>query len=481
MQVDDGRGGTDTTSVTINVTDVPEDAPPAPDGVSVSLADGTFSIGWDAVNGAARYEAQHRTSGSGADWTALPETTGTSASFSLADGVACGTTYEFRVRAYRDGAEHIAEWGPESSAAPVTTAACVPPSFEQSSYDFTVRENSAADTEVGTVVATDEDTGDTLAYAITAGNIGGVFAIGSSTGVITVAGSLDHETTASYMLTVKVDDGSGDTDTASVTVTVTDEAEDPPSAPGGLDVSLANGTFSISWDTLAGATRYEAQHRTGGGAWTALATGTGTSATFTPAGVLPCGTTYDFRVRAYGDGAEYIEEWGVESGTFAVATEPCNRAPEFGAARYALFIGEDTAVDTRIGTVSATDADGDGITYSITAGNGDGQFALNPSTGAITVNGAFDYAETASYELAVLADDGNGGSDTATVKVTLTIAECSNGIVVPQPGENPRLVRDCSVLLTAKDTLRGDATLNWSADTYIRSWQGFRVKNNRRA
>ena len=46
--------------------------------------------------------------------------------------------------------------------------------------------------------------------------------------------------------------------------------------------------------------------------------------------------------------------------------------------------------------------------------------------------------------------------------------------MVPQPTQNPRLVRDCSVLLTTKDTLRGTAALNWSVDIPITEWDGVR-------
>ena len=49
---------------------------------------------------------------------------------------------------------------------------------------------------------------------------------------------------------------------------------------------------------------------------------------------------------------------------------------------------------------------------------------------------------------------------------------CENGTAVPSPAANPGLVADCSALLAAQDTLRGTATLNWSADAVISSWDG---------
>ena len=128
---------------------------------------------------------------------------------------------------------------------------------------------------MGTVTATDEDADDTLTYSITEGNTGSVFAIDGETGAITVAGALDYETEESYTLTVQASDGHPTmegTDTATVTVTVTDVAEDPPQAPTGLTVTLADGTFTISWTALDGAAKYEVQHKTDAedSEWTAL-------------------------------------------------------------------------------------------------------------------------------------------------------------------------------------------------------------------
>lgn len=100
------------------------------------------------------------------------------------------------------------------------------PSFGSSSYSFSVAEDAATSTAVGTVSATDSDEGDTVSYSVTAGNDAGKFAIGSSNGQITVAGTLDYETVSSYTLTVEASDGNDGTATATVAITVTDVSED---------------------------------------------------------------------------------------------------------------------------------------------------------------------------------------------------------------------------------------------------------------
>ena len=53
---------------------------------------------------------------------------------------------------------------------------------------------------------------------------------------------------------------------------------------------------------------------------------------------------------------------------------------------------------------------------------------------------------------------------------------CRNGSAVPNSDTDWELLRDCSMLLAAKDTLRGTGTLNWSVDTPIGRWDGVTVE-----
>ena len=117
------------------------------------------------------------------------------------------------------------------------------------------------------------------------------------------------------------------------------------------------------------------------------------------------------------------------------------------------------------------------MTYEIAGGNPAGKFAVGSGTGSITLAGEVDSDVLAFYSLRVEASDGNGNTATTTVGVSLLLDECSNGTVVPRPRSNPGLVRDCSMLLAARDTLAGAGSLDWSADTRIHDWQGVRVQN----
>ena len=50
-------------------------------------------------------------------------------------------------------------------------------------------------------------------------------------------------------------------------------------------------------------------------------------------------------------------------------------------------------------------------------------------------------------------------------------SECSNGIAVPDPADNPGLVSDCAVLLGVKDALAGGDWLTWSSEVPIAEWR----------
>ena len=456
VKASDADGNSAAATVDIAVTDVFDDIAPAPGNVDVSLSAGTFTITWDAVTGAANYESQFRTGGPSGTWTSAGTTATTMLTYSPTGGPECGTTYEFRVRAYGDGTTYVADWGQPSQPEPYTTEACNrPPEFTMSTFSFTVAEDATTTDPVGTVSATDPDS-DPVSYAITSGNAAGLFAIATSTGAITVAGALDHETVPTYTLTVEASDGRGGAATATVQIAVTDVPEDAPPAPGGLGVSLTDDTFGVTWSAVTGAAFYEVQQQVSGSGvgWALAATTTGLSATYSPAGGAECGTTYEFRVRAHGDGTTYVLDWGEPSQPEPYTTEACNRVPRFGASSHTLTIPENAATSTSVGAISASDPDGDTVTYSITAGNDDGKFAIATSTGAITLTGTVDPDVLAFYALTVSASDGVAGTSTAAVGVAVLLDECSNGTVVPRPRRNPRLVRDCSMLLAGEGYAR---------------------------
>ncbi|VAW76349.1 hypothetical protein MNBD_GAMMA13-57, partial [hydrothermal vent metagenome] len=94
---------------------------------------------------------------------------------------------------------------------------------------FSINENSANGTLVGTVPASDQDIADTLTYSITNGNDSGAFVINTATGEITVNDSsqLDFENSPGFSLTVQVTDMAGDNATAAITINLNDLSDTP--------------------------------------------------------------------------------------------------------------------------------------------------------------------------------------------------------------------------------------------------------------
>ena len=197
-----------------------------------------------------------------------------------------------------------------------------------------------------------------------------------------------------------------------------------PPAPTNLSAGTpGEASVALSWDAVTGAGTYRVEVRTGDpDAWT---TDSDTIATTThTVDELQCGTSYEVRVSAYGSGTTYAAAWGEPSTKLTIETAACT-PPAFGAESYSFTVREDAAVDTSVGMVTATDAEGSAVTYAITdgaiaEGEEEADFAINETSGAITVARTLDHLVAVSYALTVAASDAAGGTATAPVEVRLT-------------------------------------------------------------
>ncbi|MGI6417730.1 MAG: cadherin domain-containing protein [Thermoguttaceae bacterium] len=297
---------------------------------------------------------------------------------------------------------------------------------------FSVAENAAVGTPVGTVTATDADSpAQTLAYAITAGNNAGVFAINSATGQITVANNsgLNYEATSKYTLTVEVtDNGTPNlSDTATITINLADVNEAP---------ILADATFSVAENaavgTPVGTVAASDPDRPAQTLTYAITAGnnSGAFAINSASGQITVANNsaldyetisqYVLTVQVADDGTPSLSD----TATVTINLADANDAPVLGDATFAL--PEYAAVGTLVGTVTATDPDrpAQTLTYAITAGNASGLFAIHSATGQITLadNSTLDYETISQYVLTVrVADNGTPSlSDTAAVTINVT-------------------------------------------------------------
>ena len=96
----------------------------------------------------------------------------------------------------------------------------------------------------------------------------------------------------------------------------------------------------------------------------------------------------------------------------------------------------------------------------------DGTVSLSLYVAAATVDTAND---TLSWTAASQPwEDG----DKLMVRIRRAPPSCSSGVAVPSPGNNPGLVADCKTLLSLKSTLAGTASLNWSVESAMSTWDG---------
>ena len=118
-----------------------------------------------------------------------------------------------------------------------------------SDQNYTVDENAANGTVVGTVVTYDEEN-DTRSFAITGGNTDGLFAISSAAGEITVAGTIDYDTVQQHVLTVTVTEyyeSTSRTTTMTATIDVINK-HDIPGTPSAPDLSSESDSGRDSQD-----------------------------------------------------------------------------------------------------------------------------------------------------------------------------------------------------------------------------------------
>jgi hypothetical protein len=84
-------------------------------------------------------------------------------------------------------------------------------------------------------------------------------------------------------------------------------------------------------------------------------------------------------------------------------------------------VAENATVGTTVGiTASATDPDeSDSITYTLT-NSANGLFAINATTGVVTVSGTLDFETATKHTITVKATSTDGSSSTADMTVTVT-------------------------------------------------------------
>ncbi|MFM7739693.1 MAG: cadherin repeat domain-containing protein, partial [Planctomycetota bacterium] len=262
-----------------------------------------------------------------------------------------------------------------------------------------VNENAAIGTTVGiTASAFDADaTNNTITYSLD-DSAGGRFAVNSSTGVVTVAGAIDYETSTSHSITIRATSSDGSFSTQVFTIQVNDVNE---GAVGPVTDSNAAANFVLensSNGTLVGLTglatdpdgsdtvSYSLDDSAGGRFSINSSTGI-----VTVAGGIDreAAGSYNITIRATSSDTSF----STQSFTINIGdVDEFDVGAVIDTNATSNNVNENAAIGTVVGiTASASDADAttNAITYTLTDNDG-GRFAINSSTGIVTVAGAID-------------------------------------------------------------------------------------------
>uniref|UniRef100_A0A3Q3E7F1 Cadherin domain-containing protein n=1 Tax=Labrus bergylta TaxID=56723 RepID=A0A3Q3E7F1_9LABR len=119
-----------------------------------------------------------------------------------------------------------------------------------------------------------------------------------------------------------------------------------------------------------------------------------------------------------------------------------DNAPVFDQAVYKATLPENSALDTVVVTVSATDAD-EGVNGEVTydfsriSERAKKIFSLNSKTGEIKVKGALDFESSSKYEMRIDAKDGYGLSSDSKVMIDITDVNDNAPVIYLKSLTNP--------------------------------------------
>ena len=445
VSVSDGKGGSDSIDVTINVSNVNE-APRFTEGDSTTrtVAENTVS-GTNIGSAVAATDVDANT-------TLSYSLSGTdAASFSIV-----GTTGQLQTRAALNFESKTSysvtitvSDGNLTDSIDVTINVSnvneAPRFTEGDSTTRTVAENTVSGANIGSAVAATDEDNDTLTYTL-GGTDAASFRIVSTSGQLRTRAALDYETKNAYAVRVSVSDSKGGSDSISVAINVTDVNETPPKTQNNAPIFTegTSTTRDIAENTATG---------TNIGTPVAATDADGNTLTYGLGGTDAAsfsivGTTGQLQTRAalnYETKDAYSVTVSVSDGSLTdsidvtINVSNVNEAPRFTEGDSTTrTVAENTVSGTNIGSaVAATDVDANTtLTYSL-SGTDAASFSIVSTSGQLQTSAPLDYETKNAYTVRVSVSDGKGGSD--SIPVTINV---SNVNEAPRFTEGSSTTRD---------------------------------------
>ena len=364
------------------------------------------------------------------------------------------------------------------------------PVFEERDYVASISESAAIGASVLTASAVDTDTGSNAEITYSIEEDADVpFEINSTSGYISLVSVLDFEVTQSYTFSVRAVDGGriSRTGTASVSVQVINENEDRPSfteaeysafvcegVPVGYEVLTVRAEDSDAGSL--GEVMYQIINEEENPSQQKITVNSTT-------GVVMVASALDFEdlARNFVIGILAVDGGGHVSTEALVSIAVLNDnefAPEFQRSLFEVTIPENYPLGSPLpllGVSQAVAMDGDacdvdqcngsyiisnetcsgfsGLTYSITGGDDEGLFAINPDTGVVSLTNTldFDVSGHRAFSLNLRVHDGQFTSD-AQLAINVTdfndnlpmFTSSSYNVTIPE------LIEEGTVIVTVK-------------------------------
>ncbi|POI35022.1 hypothetical protein CIB84_001226 [Bambusicola thoracicus] len=315
-----------------------------------------------------------------------------------------------------------------------------PPVFDQLSYEITILESEPVNSRFFKVQATDKDSGvnGEIAYSIIEGNAGDAFGIFPD-GQLYIKSELDRELQERYILLVVASDRAVEPLNATVNITVIleDVNDNRPlfnstnyvfyfeeEQSGGSYVGKINAVDKDFGPN--GEVRYSFEHMQPDFELNAITGEIRSTHQFDREALMRQrgAAVFSLTVIATDQG---LPKPLKDQATVQIYMKDINdNAPKFLKDLYQATISELAANLTQVLRVSASDVD-EGtnglIHYSVIKGNEEKQFAIDSSTGQVTLVGKLDHEATASYSLVIQAVDSGAVSLSSTCTLSIDVLD----------------------------------------------------------
>ncbi len=289
-----------------------------------------------------------------------------------------------------------------------------------STDNHTIAENTATNTNLGTLSTTDADTGDTFTYTLV-NNSEAYFSINGNT--LKLAKTVDYETTKNLSITVKVTDANSHTFDKTFTFNITDVNDETPSditSTGNLNIA-ENTTVNTNLVTLS------ATDADVGDTFTYTLVNNSAAYFAIDGNTLKLAKTVDYEttknlnitVRVTDANSHTFDK----AFTFNIANVN-DETPSDITLTGSLIIAGNTAANTDLGTLSTIDADdGDTFTYTL-ENNSAAYFAVDGNM--LKLAKTVDYETTKSLSITVRVTDNNSHTFDKNFTFTITVPNSNN-------------------------------------------------------